>query len=124
MAQQRTILVVDDEADVRFVLKIALEKNGFEVVEAVDGADGFEKATAIAPDAIALDIMMPGLDGYTVNKKLKENPQTAKIPVVIITGKGQTSELMELRKNLQVAAYLEKPFPVSILIEKLKEIFS
>lgn len=124
LEKENTILIVDDEPDVRFVLKAALEKNGFKTEMAADGQEALERVRANRPNAILLDIMMPKMDGFSVNQKLKENPQTMNIPVVIITGKGQVKELFELRKDFQVVAYLEKPFPISILIEKLKEIFS
>ena len=66
--------------------------------------------------------MMPRLDRYSVNLRLKENPETANIPVIVITGRGHIKELLKLREELSVAAYLEKPFPVSALLEKVEEI--
>ena len=122
-SNQKTVLIVDDEPDVVFVLKTALERNGYRTEEASNGLEALEKVRAQPPDAIVLDIMMPKFDGHSVNLRLKENPQTAHIPVVIVTGKGHLKELFEIRKSLRVAAYLEKPFRVSILLEKLKEIF-
>lgn len=119
----KMILIADDEPDVRFVLRMALEGAGFQTEEAANGEEALEKIRTRAPDAILLDIMMPKLDGYSVNQRLKENPETKDIPVVVITGRGQMKELFDLRKDLQVVAYLEKPFPVSLLINKLKEVF-
>ncbi|MEK7287987.1 MAG: response regulator [Elusimicrobiota bacterium] len=122
MSNQKTILIVDDEPDVRFVLKTALERGNFATQEAADGLEALEKVKSQTPDAIVLDIMMPKLDGYSVHQKLKEDPRLAQIPVVIITGKGYMKEFLELRKDLEVAAYLEKPFPVALLVNKLKEV--
>lgn len=122
MGTLKMILIVDDEPDVRFVLKIALERGGFATEEAAEGVEALAKVRERLPDAIVLDIMMPKLDGYTVHQKLKEDPRLAQIPVVIITGKGYMKEFLDLRKDLTVAAYLEKPFPVEILVEKLREV--
>ncbi len=119
----KTILIVDDEPDVVFVLKMALEKNGYKTLAASNGVEGLEKVRAFHPDAIILDLMMPKLDGHSVNLRLKEDPQTAQIPVIIVTGKGHLKELLDIREDLKVTAYLEKPFPVALLLEKLSEIF-
>jgi response regulator RpfG family c-di-GMP phosphodiesterase len=66
--------------------------------------------------------MMPKLDGYSVNLKLKENPETENIPVIVITGRGHLKELLQIRGDITVAAYLEKPFPLKVLVEKIKEL--
>lgn len=123
MHDAKTVLIVDDEPDVRFVLRVALEKGGFAVEEAQDGLEALSKLKSVSPAVILLDIMMPKMDGYAFHQKLKEDPQTADIPVVIITGKGQMKELWDLRQDLKIVAYLEKPFPVAMLIGKLKELF-
>lgn len=118
----KTILLVDDEPDVLFVLKMALQKRGYRVEEASNGLEALEKAPVVRPDAIVMDIMMPKLDGLSTTERLKQSPQTQSIPVFIITGKGHLKELMDVRQDLNVACYLEKPFPVSALVDKLKEV--
>lgn len=118
----KTILIVDDEPDVIFVLKTALERNGYKTRDACNGLEALAQVEEHPPDAIIVDIMMPGLDGHSVNLKLKENPRTADIPVIIITGKGQLKELLDIREDIKVAAYLEKPFPVALLVDKLKAV--
>jgi len=115
------ILIVDDEHDIVVILKMALEKEGYEVVEAFDGVEALQKVKETNPDLILLDIMMPKMDGHSVNLKLKENPETAKIPVIVITGRGQLKELVQARKDIEIVAYLEKPFTVSMLLGKIKE---
>jgi two-component system alkaline phosphatase synthesis response regulator PhoP len=116
------ILVVDDETDIRFVLRQALEEAGYQVSEAADGIETMQKIKEERPDLILLDIMMPKLDGYSVNLRLKDDPETAHIPVFVITGKGHVQELLKIREELQVAEYLEKPFTVKVLLQKMQEI--
>lgn len=120
---QKKILIVDDEPDIRFVLQAALTKSGYQTDQASNGLEALEKVETYQPDGIILDIMMPLLDGYSVNSRLKENPATASIPVIIITGKGHLKELLDVREDLKVAAYFEKPFQISVFLERLKEIF-
>jgi len=118
---KRRILIVDDERDIVTILKLALGKAGYEVSEAYDGVEALGKVAEQKPDLILLDIMMPRLDGHSVNLKLKENPETAKIPVIVITGRGQLKELMQSSAEISIVAYLEKPFTVAMLMTKIKE---
>ncbi|MCB4790931.1 MAG: response regulator [Elusimicrobia bacterium] len=120
----RKILIADDEPDILSILGDLLTKAGFNVTLAKDGLETLEKVNKDKPDLIVLDIMMPRLDGHSVNIKLKENKETANIPVIIMTAYGHFKKLLEVRNELTVSAYLEKPFPVSMLLEKIKEILS
>ncbi|HAH31439.1 MAG TPA: two-component system response regulator [Elusimicrobia bacterium] len=120
----KIILVVDDEPDIVFVLTTALKKNGYRTEEAFNGLEALKKIREHAPDAVIMDIMMPKLDGHSVNLQLKKDPQTALIPVIIITGKGRFRELLDIQEGVNVAAYLEKPFPIRVLLEKLRNILS
>jgi CheY-like chemotaxis protein len=80
-----TVLVVDDDHLFCRMVQDILGTVGYTVVEAVDGADGLEKATTLHPDAILLDLLMPGIDGYEVCHGLKANPETLAIPVIFVT---------------------------------------
>ncbi|OVE77917.1 hypothetical protein BVX98_01580 [bacterium F11] len=123
-ANDKKVLIVDDDPDVLFVIGTALESEGYVCKEAQDGLDAIQKIYLDLPDVIILDFMMPKLDGHSVTIKLKEDPRTAKIPIVIITGKGNIKELLEIREDFKVAAYLEKPFRVSTLLEIMENLFS
>ena len=79
------ILVVDDDQTIREMVRIILEAAAFDVGEANDGVDGLMQVEAFKPDLILLDLMMPGLDGYTVCRTLKEEPATRAIPVIVFT---------------------------------------
>ena len=118
---KKKILVAEDEKDVVFVIRTALEKD-YEIVEAFDGKQALEKAKKEPPNLIILDIMMPEIDGYTVNQKLKEDEKTKDIPVIIITGKGHVRQFFEDKKKAKIDGYLEKPFSLKMLVKSIEKI--
>jgi two-component system alkaline phosphatase synthesis response regulator PhoP len=116
------VLVVDDEKDVVELVKFLLERDGHQVIEAFNGREALEKAFGEHPELIILDIMMPEMDGYTVNARLTENEATRHIPVIILTAKGQMRDVFEMASN--VAFYMEKPFDPKHLREKIQDVLS
>src|SRR3954468_7227635 len=103
------VLVVDDEEGIRVLCRVNLELAGYEVVEAGNGAAALELARAERPDLIFLDVMMPQMDGWDVLHRLKEDPATAGIPVVMLTAR--TSEGDQIRAwGEGILDYLAKPF--------------
>jgi CheY-like chemotaxis protein len=123
------IMVVDDERDVVELLSFVLQKDGYEVVSAFNGREALEKIgllpspqAPVKPDLMILDIMMPEIDGYTMQNKMIENEETRSIPILILTAKGQMRDLFGMASN--VAAYIEKPFDPKLLREKVKEIMT
>ena len=118
------VMIVDDEKDLVYLLKVILEKDGFEVLEAFNGKEAHEMLLAIDnkdnfPDVILLDVMMPEMDGYTLQAKLQENDKFNEIPIIILTAKGQMRDLFELSSN--VFAFAEKPFEPKNLVEMAKD---
>jgi two-component system alkaline phosphatase synthesis response regulator PhoP len=115
------ILVVDDEVYILHILDFSLGAEGFEVISANNGELGVEKAKLEKPDLIVLDIMMPVLDGYETCRRLKREPETKDIPVVLLTAKGRD---VDKRLGFEVGAidYIIKPFSPSRLIERIEEI--
>jgi CheY-like chemotaxis protein len=104
------ILIIDDEEDIRDVAALSLETvAGWEVVLANSGAQGLARAIEHQPDAILLDVMMPGMDGPTTFRELRKNPATAHIPVLLLTAKVQSSDQRRFA-DLGVEAVLFKPF--------------
>ena len=104
------ILIIDDEEDIRDVAALSLETvAGWDVVVASSGAQGLARAIEHLPDAILLDVMMPGMDGPTTLRELRKNPVTAKIPVMLLTAKVQASDQRRFA-DLGVEAVLFKPF--------------
>jgi two-component system alkaline phosphatase synthesis response regulator PhoP len=113
------ILVVDDEKDVVELLKFLLEKDGYNVITAFNGREALATAKQEIPDLMLLDVMMPEMDGYTVQTQLLEDPKTKAIPVIILTAKGQLRDVFALSAN--VKAYIEKPFDPKTLRAKIQE---
>jgi CheY-like chemotaxis protein len=115
----RTVLLIDDEDDVREVARLALEMTaGWTVLAAASGAAGVELAAAAAPDAILLDVMMPGMDGPATLAALRADPTTATIPVLLLTAKFQPAERRGL-EELAVGGVLAKPFDPMRLAEQV-----
>ncbi|MGB8702035.1 MAG: response regulator [Thermosynechococcaceae cyanobacterium] len=111
----RRILIIDDEEPIREVVQICLTKLGhWETILASSGAEGLLKAEAEHPDAILLDMSMPGMDGTATFRKLQGNPSTQSIPVIFLTAKVQPAEQSQY-VDLGVAGLIMKPFdPVHI----------
>jgi two-component system alkaline phosphatase synthesis response regulator PhoP len=115
------ILIVDDEVDALTALKVALESDGYNVIEALDGFEGISKAKSETPDVILLDIMMPGMDGFEVCRRLKSDPQLSSIPVIMLTAKGEVDDKVE---GLEMGAddYVTKPFNLKELKARIKSV--
>lgn len=104
------ILIIDDEDDIREVAAMSLEAvAGWEVVVANSGMQGLARAAAYKPEAILLDVMMPGMDGPTTFRELRKNPMTSNIPVLFLTAKVQATDRRQFA-DLGVHAVLVKPF--------------
>ncbi|HEV2214927.1 MAG TPA: response regulator [Terracidiphilus sp.] len=116
------ILIIDDEDDIREIAAMSLETiAGWEVMVANSGAQGLTRASTYKPDAILLDVMMPGMDGPTTFRELRKNPATEKIPVLLLTAKVQASDQRRFA-DLDVAAVLVKPFDPLTLSQQIAEI--
>lgn len=104
------ILIIDDEDDIREVAAMSLETvAGWEVMVANSGSQGLARAAMYRPDAILLDVMMPGMDGPTTFRELRKNPVTAQIPVFFLTAKVQAADRRRFA-DLGIEAVLVKPF--------------
>ena len=116
------ILLVDDEDDIREVAALSLETvGGWRVSSASDGDSGVLKARAEAPDAILLDVMMPGLDGPATFERLQDDPLTRDIPVILLTAKAQSADRRRF-DQLGVAGTLTKPFDPMTLSDQIAAI--
>lgn len=117
---QRKVLVIDDEFDFVDAIRMRLEANGYEVLEAHNGEEGVVKAKAQAPSLILLDLVMPKVNGFETLSKLKSDPQLSHIPVVIITAKSDTEYVFDAGK-LGADDYIIKPVSMEGLLELVRK---
>lgn len=118
----RKILIIDDEEDIREVAALSLETvAGWDVLVAGSGAAGIAKARENHPDAILLDVMMPGMDGPTTFRELRAIPETAGIPVILLTAKVQAADQKRF-SDLGVASVMFKPFDPLILARDIAQV--
>ncbi len=103
------VLIVDDSSTVRFVMAKMLRESGYQVLEAKDGDEGLAMASHHTPDLIFMDVIMPGLNGFQVTRKLRKNESTRDIPIIIISGSKQAVEHFWAAK-IGANDYMEKPF--------------
>ncbi len=118
---KKKILVVEDEATLQKALNDVLSQEGYNVLSAIDGMRGLEMITQEKPDLILLDIILPKMDGFEILKKIKEDKDTAEIPVIILTN---LSDLENIQKALDLGAttYLVKAdFHLEDVLKKVKE---
>jgi two-component system alkaline phosphatase synthesis response regulator PhoP len=120
--RQSRVLVVDDEPDIVEMLKMALERQ-FEVIIAYDGTEGLARAREDKPDAIVLDIMMPGMDGFAVCRELKKDSTTLSIPILILTSVGDYFGRTKYPKmggmEIEAEDFLSKPVDPNVLLRRV-----
>ena len=116
MDKKKRILLVEDEPEFRLGLRIRLEANGYEIIEAKDGAEGLDMARNQAPDLIILDLMLSKMDGYQVARLLKFDEKRRGIPIVMLTARSQQND-RETGLAVGADAYVTKPFKSEELLE-------
>ena len=119
----RKILTCDDEKHIVRLIQVNLERQGYEVITAYNGAECLEKVKEDRPDLIVLDVMMPEMTGFEVLDALKKDPETEGIPVIMLTARAQDSDVLRGWQS-GVECYLTKPFNPMELIAFVKRIFS
>lgn len=115
------ILVIDDDSAINELIKINLELIGYKVIQALDGVKGFALAKQELPNAILLDIMMPEIDGYTVAQRIRQNPETKNIPILMLTALSQLNDKVK-GFDIGVDDYLTKPFEMEELKVRLRAV--
>lgn len=120
MAREK-VLIAEDELDIVRMLEYNLKKEGFRVISALDGQDGLRQAQKERPDIIILDLMLPEIDGLEVCRALKQNRDSAGIPVIMLTAKSQETDKV-VGLELGADDYITKPFSVRELIARIKAV--
>ena len=117
----KRILIADDEPHMLRVTELSLKKGGFEILLARDGRQAVALTLAEKPDLVVLDVMMPEMDGFAALRELKSRPETANIPVIILTSRGQRI-VREEAESSGAVLYLTKPFSPSDLLREARRI--
>jgi two-component system alkaline phosphatase synthesis response regulator PhoP len=120
MANER-ILIVDDEEDVLELVRYNLERNGYQVTTAGSGEQALANTAKKPPDLVVLDLMLPGIDGLEVCKKLKSEVKTEGIPIIMLTAKGEESDIV-LGLNLGADDYVTKPFDPKEIVSRVRAV--
>ena len=118
---KETILIVDDEEDIIELIKFNLKNEGYTVLTAQTGEQAIKTAKQSGPDLIVLDLMLPGIDGLEVTRNLRHDDQTSDMPIVMLTAKGEESDIVA---GLELGAndYISKPFSPKVLIARSRAI--
>ena len=118
----KKVLVIEDDKFLRELISQKLSKEGYDVLEAIDGEKGVESLEKENPDVILLDLILPGIDGFEVLTKIKSMPEKSKIPVIILSNLGQKDDI-EKGLNMGAVDYLIKAhFTPGEIIEKIRSI--
>jgi DNA-binding response OmpR family regulator len=115
------LLVADDDEDILELLSFRLERAGYEIVKARNGADALRLALELRPALAVLDVMMPGLTGYEVTRELRRNEETRAMPIILVTAKAQPSDVAQ---GMAAGAddYVTKPFDAGDLTERVEKL--
>ncbi|MCM2272467.1 MAG: response regulator transcription factor [candidate division Zixibacteria bacterium] len=118
---KESVLIIEDEEDIRELVNYNLSKEGYQTTAVESGEEGFKTAKSKQPNLIVLDLMLPGMDGLEICKLLKADPKTQHIPIVMLTAKGEESDVVT---GLELGAddYLTKPFSPKVLVARIRTI--
>jgi len=117
---KKVVLVIEDQEDNRRIMHDLLTSKGYEVIEAVNGLDGVNAAETCRPDLILMDIQLPGIDGYEATRRIKANPETKKIPIIVVTSYALSGDDVKAFEA-GCDAYMAKPFSPRKLLEKIRD---
>ena len=117
----KTVLVVDDERDLVDLVGYNLRRNGYDVITAFDGDQAIEQAAKHVPDLVLLDLMLPGTDGMEVARRLKADGRTARIPIIMMTAKGEETDVV-VGLTLGADDYVTKPFSIKVLMARVQTV--
>lgn len=123
MDTPKKILLVDDDEEILKLLTIRFRQEGFEVITATDGEGCIKRAEEEAPDLIILDIVMPGMDGYTALKEMRRNAKIRDIPVIMLSGK-EEEKVRDLFAFQHIMDYIEKPFELDDLVSRVHKVLN
>jgi len=115
------VLVVDDDDVIRQLITVNLELEGFEVIPAVDGQDALDKVKDANPDVVTLDVMMPRVDGWEAAERLRSDPATSHLKLILLSARAQETDIQR-GERIGVDAYLTKPFDPDDLVDTVRRL--
>ncbi len=121
-ASVKKVLIVEDEKDILQLVKLYLEKEGYRIVTASTGSEGLAQVRSEKPDLIVLDLMLPEIDGLEICKRLRSAPDTAMLPIIMLTAKAEESDTI-IGLELGADDYVTKPFSPKTLVARVKALF-
>lgn len=116
------VVCIEDEPDMIDLIRLLLTRKGYDFVGARSGQEGLALVGEHCPDLVLLDLMMPDMDGWEVYQRLRSNPATAHIPVIVVTARARTVEQMEALREARVDDYIVKPFGPGQLIAAIQRV--
>lgn len=119
--EKATILIVDDEEDIIELVELNLAREGYQTLTCTTGEKALEIAGSKRPDLVILDLMLPGIDGMEVCRRLKANPDTRRIPVLMLTAKGEETDIVA-GLELGASDYVTKPFSGKVLMARVRRL--
>ena len=122
--EKKRVLCIEDDAEMIDLIRLILERKGFEVLEAVGGKEGLEVSRREMPDLILLDLMMPDVDGWEVFRQLRADEQLKDIPVIVVTAKAQSIDIVLGLHIAKVDGYVTKPFGPQELLKSVNKVLA
>ena len=120
-ASQRSVLIIEDEANIIEALKFILSREGWQVFTHSNGHDAFDAIQRYQPDAVILDVMLPGRSGYDILRDLRAEPGLADLPVLMLTARGQSKD-QDMAQSLGANLFMTKPFANAQILDALKQL--
>lgn len=115
-----SILVTDDDPSLRYIMRFGLSRSGMTVFEAVDGLDALKKVEQYRPDVILMDIMMPDMDGITTCRLIRQNPDNAMIPIIMLSASSK-DKIVDECYSAGASGFLHKPVPLADLLKTVEK---
>ena len=123
-AEPNTVVCIEDEPGVIELIRLILERRGLKVVGAGSGAEGLEVIRQVKPSLVLLDLMMPGMDGWEVYRRMKADAMTKTIPVIIVTAKAEGIDEVLAKHIAKVDDYIKKPFSLQELLQAIERVLN
>ena len=123
-SEPRTVVCIEDEPGVIELIRLILERRGLRVVGAVSGAEGLEVVRQVKPSLVLLDLMMPGMDGWEVYRRMKADAMMKTIPVIIVTAKAEGIDEVLAKHIAKVDDYIKKPFSLQELLQSIERVLN